>query len=299
MKILILKNKQDWKSWNIKVQSIKDWFSPAVTLEIDTKKVNYSKFQWIDVKSSDNRDIKVIDRDFMYNFHVENPGYDCIILSTGKGWKANPVEGYHEQIKGKHVIAFNAISENGSYNFMGTQYEGGKWFNIMRHELCHFLYQVQEKVDRTHFHWDSGDLSKVLLELKNGTSTVTITRNQDDGVQTLGTLEYDGFKCNTLERSWKNNAINISCIPKGEYKVKWTFSPKFMRYTYEVQNVPKRSGIRFHLGNFFTDISGCILLGNGYKDLNIDGRLDITNSTIITKTFETLLNKQEFKLIIK
>jgi len=299
MKILILKNKQDWKSWDTKVQSIRDWFSPAIDLKIDTKKVSFSKFKWIDVKSSDNKDIKVVDRDFMYNFYVENPGYDCIVLSTGKAWKALPVEGYHEQIKGKHFIAFNAVSEKGSYNFLGVPYEGGKWFNIMRHELCHFIYEVQGKLDRTHTHWNSGDLSKVLPELKFGIPTVTITRNEDDGVQSLGILEFEGFKCNTLERPWKNNAPNISCIPKGEWLVKWTFSPKFMRFTYEIQKVYGRDGIRFHPGSYFYDISGCILLGNGYKDLNKDGRLDIINSTITIKTFEKLLNKQDFKLIIK
>ena len=153
---------------------------------------------------------------------------------------------------------------------------------------------------RTHFHWDSGDLSRVLTELAvEDKPIITLTRNQDDGIQTLGELEFNGIKWNTLELSWKNNQRNISCIPKGTYDVEYTFSPKFMKYTYEVKNVPGRSGIRIHVGNFFNQIQGCILLGYGYKDVNNDGRLDIINSKISITDFERLLDKKPFTLVIK
>lgn len=297
MKVLIIANNQKWKSWDKKIQSIKDWFAPAVNLEITLVHEKFTCVPFEEYGVFDNQSRKGVSKTwFNENITKKYPGYDVAILSMRiKDWGGFPVEGW--QWDGKCIAL--ASDEKGFYNFKGVKYEGEKWFNIVRHELSHALYTIQGKVDRTHFHWDSGDLSKVLPELKFGTSTVTITRNQDDGVQTLGTLEYEGFKCNTLERPWKNNTINISCIPKGEYTVKWTFSPKFMRYTYEVQSVPKRSGIRFHVGNYFTQIAGCFLLGSGYKDLNTDGRLDIINSTITIKQFETLLNKQDFKLIIK
>ena len=72
-----------------------------------------------------------------------------------------------------------------------------------------------------------------------------------------------------------------------------------MKYTYEVRNVPGRSGIRIHVGNFFNQIQGCILLGYGYKDVNNDGRLDIINSKISITDFERLLDKKPFTLVIK
>ena len=129
--------------------------------------------------------------------------------------------------------------------------------------------------------------------------TVILTRNSDNGKQTLGTLEMGTFQCKTLERPWKDNKPSISAIPKGVYASRWTFSPKLMRYTYQVINVPGRSGIRFHKGNYFFDIEGCILLGTGYMDINHDGQVDLINSTITMKRFEQILNKEPFNLIIQ
>lgn len=130
--------------------------------------------------------------------------------------------------------------------------------------------------------------------------TLILTRTNDDGKQTKGTLRSkDGIWGRfTLERPWKNNQTNISCIPKGEYLVKWTFSYRFLRYTYQVMNVPGRSGIRFHKGNFFFNVEGCILLGSGYSDINHDGEVDIINSTQTMKEFEILMGQEDFHLTI-
>jgi len=128
--------------------------------------------------------------------------------------------------------------------------------------------------------------------------TITLTRINDDLIQAIGKLAMDGFNCCTLEKPWKENQMNISCIPKGLYQCKWTFSWKLMRYTYQVMNVKDRSGIRFHPGNYFFDIGGCILLGDSYKFLNSDKELDIVNSSITMSQFEKLLNKEEFTLNI-
>lgn len=72
----------------------------------------------------------------------------------------------------------------------------------------------------------------------------------------------------SLELPWRDNARNISCIPAGTYRCTWHKSPRF-GWTYWVRNVPDRSGILFHAGNWAGDTShgyrthswGCILLG--------------------------------------
>lgn len=128
---------------------------------------------------------------------------------------------------------------------------------------------------------------------------VTLTRGYGDDKQQLGDLFIQGFRCKTMELSWKDNKQNISAIPKGEYEVVWTFSSRFMRYTYEVLNVPNRSGIRIHTGNYFFQIQGCILLGDSYGDLNKDKHADIRNSTKTLKAFEDFMSRKPFKLIIK
>ncbi|HMT02175.1 MAG TPA: DUF5675 family protein [Burkholderiales bacterium] len=66
------------------------------------------------------------------------------------------------------------------------------------------------------------------------------------------------FSCNTIELAWKSNQKNISCIPKGLYKLELINSPKFKEVLH-VLNVPNRGGILIHKGNSYKDIEGCIL----------------------------------------
>ena len=133
--------------------------------------------------------------------------------------------------------------------------------------------------------------------------TVTINRQPDNGVQTLGILNVlkqnnQLFVSKTLELAWKNNKGQISCIPKGEYLVKWTLSPRLGYNTYEVMNVPTRGGIRIHNGNFYTQIKGCILMGSALKDINSDGQQDVVHSGDTLKSFEKEMNYEDFELII-
>lgn len=120
-------------------------------------------------------------------------------------------------------------------------------------------------------------------------------------IQTLGRLVvFEGEKVRlqlcTLELPDNGNQKNVSCIPEGSYDVHLIYSPKFGK-CYEVQNVPNRSEILIHKGNYNKDTRGCILPGMGFEDINGDGNLDVIESThALTK----LLNiaPEGFKLII-
>lgn len=88
----------------------------------------------------------------------------------------------------------------------------------------------------------------------------------------------------TLELPWRNNATGRSCIPCGVYTCTLSYSPRFKRDLYEVTNVPGRSGVRIHAGNYAGDTSigfrsnveGCILLGNASELLG--GQNAVTQS---------------------
>ena len=74
----------------------------------------------------------------------------------------------------------------------------------------------------------------------------------------------------TLERAWRGNKPNISCIPEGSYIVKRDNFGRF-RY-YAVQDVPGRSGIEFHGGVYPKHSVGCILIGRNFdKQYNLLG----------------------------
>lgn len=64
----------------------------------------------------------------------------------------------------------------------------------------------------------------------------------------------------TLELPNRANVKNISCIPTGSYEVNQHHSEKFGE-CYLLENVPNRDEILLHLGNFYKDTRGCILLG--------------------------------------
>lgn len=149
-------------------------------------------------------------------------------------------------------------------------------------------------IERIGNNWDK--VAKILV--LDSKPIVKIKRVVDNGTETLGKLEYGNFTCKTLEKPYKDNQKNISCIPTGIYDVEYTFSPKFMKYTYEIKKVPNRTSIRIHSGNYFFDIEGCILLGSGFGDINKDGTMDILNSRSTVKSFEELMGKKPFTLVI-
>lgn len=132
---------------------------------------------------------------------------------------------------------------------------------------------------------------------------VAIRRVSDNAVQTLGVLTYLNsdnslFVCKTLELPWKGNTSKISCIPTGIYECKYTFSPSFKKFTYEVLSVPNRAGIRIHSANSYTQLLGCIALGSALKDINLDGQQDVIHSGNTILKFEETMKHKPFILTI-
>ncbi|QDP52591.1 MAG: hypothetical protein Unbinned2480contig1002_47 [Prokaryotic dsDNA virus sp.] len=105
---------------------------------------------------------------------------------------------------------------------------------------------------------------------------LTIKRIQQDDC-TIGIINFGNNRAYTLELPWKNNAKNISRIPSGRYICSVGYSEKNGDMI-SVHNVPQRTFIQIHKGNFTRDIEGCILVGDSIKDIDSDGLPDVTNS---------------------
>lgn len=127
---------------------------------------------------------------------------------------------------------------------------------------------------------------------------VSLTRYLQTDKQNLGKLEYDGFECDTLELKWQLNDKSVSCIPTGKYKVSRRFSGKY-GWHFILHEVKDRSFILIHSGNYYTQTRGCILVGNGLKDLNKDGYLDVLQSLNTLKKLNDILPKEDFWIEIK
>ena len=112
-----------------------------------------------------------------------------------------------------------------------------------------------------------------------------------------------GFSCYTAEPPWKDNIRNLSCIPEGSYDVHIRRSPKYGKI-FHVTDVPRRSYILIHSGNYAGDIvkgykthtRGCIMLGKTMGILN-EQRV-VLNSRITIRKFMNLINNEPFKLKI-
>jgi len=233
------------------------------------------------------------------------PDFDCCVLIfdhskiTG-GMPTNPADnGQDIQMSTEWYVTFPEV-----------------FASFLLHELCHFLFSSQIVLpDITHLQYQStqyhnkqnwewylyllGTLRSSWPVVAPSSPIVELTRTSDDGKETRGTLTYGTFSCDTLERPWLANQRNISCIPKGTYQCKWAFKGNSLAFHFLVQNVPNRSGIFIHQGNYVTDSEGCILLGRGWGDVNHDGEQDVLSSRVTLASFEQLLNKQPFTLVIK
>lgn len=115
---------------------------------------------------------------------------------------------------------------------------------------------------------------------------------------TIGKLYIDGkYFCDTLEDTvrdtnksgkFDNGEEKIkgkTAIPYGTYEIKWTYSPRFKKYTPQLMNVPSFEGIRIHSGNSSTDTEGCLLLGEN-KKVGM-----VLNSRATINKFYTLIKK--------
>jgi len=75
---------------------------------------------------------------------------------------------------------------------------------------------------------------------------------------TFGYLRTVGFQCFTVELPWDANKPYVSCIPPGKYNLTTSVFLKGGYGTLEVQDVPGRSRILFHVANTIDDLLGCI-----------------------------------------
>lgn len=139
---------------------------------------------------------------------------------------------------------------------------------------------------------------------------IILNREKFDKV-TFGKLDLSAFNLSnrptiyTLELPWLNNENNISCIPQGLYNcVRFNHPEK--GWVWRVLNVPGRSGILIHSGNFAckgvlnskefkSDTLGCIMLG-----LNINKSVPmITDSKKAMALWYSIVGDDNFCIEVK
>lgn len=121
---------------------------------------------------------------------------------------------------------------------------------------------------------------------------ITLQRLSDDGIKTLGGLIFDNVLIAvTVERPWKNNERQKSCIPVGEYRCVPENHPT-KKQVFRLQKVPNRDGILIHIANSVTEIQGCIAPGLAILDSSIPEKYGVANSAFAMKK---LIEVTDFK----
>lgn len=138
--------------------------------------------------------------------------------------------------------------------------------------------------------------------------TALLRRTHMGDTGTFGVLEFEGEKFQTGELPARGNAHDVSSIPAGVYTCRWTLSNRFKRETYQVLDVPGRTGVRFHPANLMGDttkglkseLNGCIALGYARGPVTIEGHVQegVLSSRAATAKFEKMLGGQDFQLAI-
>ena len=114
---------------------------------------------------------------------------------------------------------------------------------------------------------------------------------------TIGKLYIDNvYFCDTIEDTVRDINKNgkfdngekkvhsKTAIPYGTYEIKWTYSPRFKKYTPQLMNVPSFEGIRIHAGNTSADTEGCLILGENKQVGKV-----LNSRTTINKFYQIII----------
>jgi hypothetical protein len=115
---------------------------------------------------------------------------------------------------------------------------------------------------------------------------ITIKRTSINSKSVTGELFVNGnFICHTLELPWNSNKSFISSIPSGEYSAFLRYD-KDDKWRLQLEDVPNRTGIQIHIGNYPSQIEGCVLIGN--EVINKNNQLGAGTSGSAYKTLKKL-----------
>lgn len=113
---------------------------------------------------------------------------------------------------------------------------------------------------------------------------------------TLGRLHCpDGLVLSTIERPWRENQPNVSCIPEGLYTCRKFVSSKYPHETYQIMGVSGRTYILFHAANAAFELQGCIAPGmsTNWKTMRVrDSRI------ACDKLMQSIGGVETFQLLI-
>lgn len=127
---------------------------------------------------------------------------------------------------------------------------------------------------------------------------VLLQRAWRDDRATIGMLSILGVKHDpifSLENPARSTSVD-SLIPAGEYLCS-PYSGTRFKNVYQVKNVPGRTAILLHPGNFEKDTEGCILIG--FAAGMSEERPAVLASRAAFDFFRGVIGREDFVLVVK
>lgn len=125
---------------------------------------------------------------------------------------------------------------------------------------------------------------------------------RNDGIFSEITDENGTFLFVGLERSYKDDSgVFYAKVPPGTYRcVRGIHRLKDLVpfETFELENVPGRTGILIHKGNYNHDSEGCILIGLGYGFTSNKEKMIVHSKKAFEKFMELQKYNDEFYIVI-
>jgi hypothetical protein len=109
----------------------------------------------------------------------------------------------------------------------------------------------------------------------------------------------DGSMLHTLERLWKDNQRDVSCIlpePGGKVSYRVERDQTGRHRYYRILNIPGRSNIELHTGNLMKHSRGCPLLGRGLTML--EGQWAVKGSRLACQRLVEVMGDEAWDLEI-
>lgn len=123
---------------------------------------------------------------------------------------------------------------------------------------------------------------------------VKLIRTEMNDKQTRGVLVVDGdIQAVTVEKPWRENMTNVSCIPVGTYKVVRHTSPRHGE-CFKLLGTEPRTDILIHVANWEKELQGCIGVGMSFE---IGGASGVVSSRAAMARLKDIL-PAEFELAI-
>jgi hypothetical protein len=165
LKLLIVANSAEWKSWPQKIETLQKWFAWKVNFDVDLEHTSYSRIPFSEYGPAAFMGVDPV----WYDDHVARlaTGYDIVlfVVPVNQWYERNKARGWRYD-NNFGPIELQIACDEQEHLYQNGQDLGETFYQYARHEILHALYMLTGQEDRTHFYWDQGKLEGALLEIQ-------------------------------------------------------------------------------------------------------------------------------------